>query len=275
MKCLKCGKEFPSSMVIEGKRRSLNHRKYCLECSPFGQHNTVKLTREHKCYTCGETNLSKFSKSNFSQCKACKAKYNLRAGKSKRKDIIKYLGNKCRHCGYEKWEPALDVHHLNPELKDRYFSTHNYWSWSRLVNELKNCILLCRNCHAAYHAGLIEENDLIKIPLPGNINQIRECLRKKYDRHYYNTSSKVKESKICNYCGKEFIPASKKNQKYCSQQCAKKASRKVERPSFEELINDLQDLKYNFCAVGRKYNVSDNAVRKWLKSYQKNNPGVA
>ena len=275
MKCLKCGKEFPSSMVIEGKRRSLNHRKYCLECSPFGQHNTAKLTKEYKCYTCGETNPDKFYKKIFSQCKNCKAKQNLRAVKSKREDIVKYLGGKCRHCGFEKWEPALDVHHLNPELKDKHFRNHSFWLWSRLVNELENCILLCRNCHAAYHANLIEEDDLIEIPLPDNIKEKRESLRKKYDRHYFNTSSKAKESRVCNYCGKEFVSDPNKNRKYCSQQCARKVSRKVDRPSFEELTNDLQDLNYNFCAVGRKYNVSDNAVRKWLKSYQKNIPGVA
>jgi transposase-like protein len=33
------------------------------------------------------------------------------------------------------------------------------------------------------------------------------------------------------------------------------------------LIAEINELGYS--AVGRKYGVSDNAVRKWLKDYQK------
>lgn len=43
--------------------------------------------------------------------------------------------------------------------------------------------------------------------------------------------------------------------------------RKVERPPYEELIREIEETSY--CAVGRKYGVSDNAVRKWLRFYQR------
>ena len=43
--------------------------------------------------------------------------------------------------------------------------------------------------------------------------------------------------------------------------------RKVERPSYETLLIELE--ASNYCAVGRKYGVSDNAVRKWIKNYEK------
>lgn len=39
--------------------------------------------------------------------------------------------------------------------------------------------------------------------------------------------------------------------------------RKVERPSKEDLIKDIDKLGYS--ATGRKYGVSDNAIRKWIK----------
>lgn len=39
--------------------------------------------------------------------------------------------------------------------------------------------------------------------------------------------------------------------------------RKVERPSYHELINEIELNGYS--ATGRKYGVSDNAIRKWLK----------
>jgi uncharacterized protein YjcR len=43
----------------------------------------------------------------------------------------------------------------------------------------------------------------------------------------------------------------------------KPETRKVERPSREQLQADLETM--SFLAVGRKYGVSDNAVRKWLR----------
>lgn len=43
-------------------------------------------------------------------------------------------------------------------------------------------------------------------------------------------------------------------------------NRKVERPSYEVLKGEVTRL--GFAATGRKYGVSDNAVRKWLKSYE-------
>jgi very-short-patch-repair endonuclease len=44
--------------------------------------------------------------------------------------------------------------------------------------------------------------------------------------------------------------------------------RKVERPSYEQLKKEIEETSY--CAVGRKYGVSDNAIRKWIKYYEKN-----
>jgi integrase len=41
--------------------------------------------------------------------------------------------------------------------------------------------------------------------------------------------------------------------------------RKVIRPSLEVLMSEIKELGYS--AVGRKYGVSDNAVRKWVKGY--------
>jgi len=65
-------------------------------------------------------------------------------------------------------------------------------------------------------------------------------------------------------------------QRYCSQYCGSRASvkhtgvdrperRKVERPSAERLVRDIKELGY--VGTGRKYGVSDNAVRKWGRRY--------
>lgn len=75
----------------------------------------------------------------------------------------------------------------------------------------------------------------------------------------------------CALCGQTFIPRYAR-QRYCSSYCGerhgnrnrapKPETRKVPRPPYEQLIADLQTM--SFCAVGRKYGVSDNAIRKWL-----------
>ena len=43
--------------------------------------------------------------------------------------------------------------------------------------------------------------------------------------------------------------------------------RVVKRPPFIQLKGEIKELGYS--ATGRKYGVSDNAIRKWIKSYEK------
>ncbi len=81
---------------------------------------------------------------------------------------------------------------------------------------------------------------------------------------------------VCPTCEREFRKKGGR-QRFCSQACwqaspeckaakAKARRRKVDRPSYKQLLADLQELSW--VAVGAKYGVSDNAVRKWLQRYQ-------
>jgi hypothetical protein len=49
-------------------------------------------------------------------------------------------------------------------------------------------------------------------------------------------------------------------------ECYRLKSRKVERPSYEQLKMDLKETNYS--ATGRKYGVSDVCIRKWIKYYE-------
>ena len=42
-------------------------------------------------------------------------------------------------------------------------------------------------------------------------------------------------------------------------------TRKVERPSYEQLMADVSSM--SFLAIGLKYGVTDSAVRKWIRWY--------
>ena len=49
--------------------------------------------------------------------------------------------------------------------------------------------------------------------------------------------------------------------------CKSKKQQTVTRPQYEQLMQEIEET--NYCAVGRKYGVSDNAIRKWVKNYEK------
>jgi hypothetical protein len=82
---------------------------------------------------------------------------------------------------------------------------------------------------------------------------------------------------ICATCGGRFRRKSTR-QRFCSQRCwhqseefgavrARARRGKVERPSYEQLLADLRE--HSWVAVGAKYGVSDNAVRKWVRRYER------
>jgi len=71
---------------------------------------------------------------------------------------------------------------------------------------------------------------------------------------------------ICKNCGKIFKARAIKNKirKYCNQECYSLNQRKVKnRPNKEQLLREIKES--NYCAIGRKYGVSDNCIRKWLE----------
>ena len=74
----------------------------------------------------------------------------------------------------------------------------------------------------------------------------------------YNSAEKC----YCADCGKPISRGSLR----CVD-CANIARRSVERPTKEELYNILIENNGNFVAVGRKFNIHDNAIRKWCDSY--------
>lgn len=51
---------------------------------------------------------------------------------------------------------------------------------------------------------------------------------------------------------------------YCSK-CSGVSRRKVQRPTSEQLEREIRSM--NWTAVGKKYGVTDNAVRKWARYY--------
>ena len=70
--------------------------------------------------------------------------------------------------------------------------------------------------------------------------------------------------RLCRICG-EAIKSSKKTVAHCSMRCSQLQFRKAERPTKEQ----LQEMVWNkpVTQIAKQYGVTDNAVKKWLRSY--------
>jgi hypothetical protein len=55
------------------------------------------------------------------------------------------------------------------------------------------------------------------------------------------------------------------NSRFCSHKCSHFVQRRTEHPTKAQLQEDIANLSWS--AMGRKYGVSDNAVRKWAKRH--------
>lgn len=67
------------------------------------------------------------------------------------------MGNKCAHCGIEYMgtnAPVFEFHHTDPSIKEDGVSRLLInKAWSKTLEELAKCVLLCANCHNQYHGG--------------------------------------------------------------------------------------------------------------------------
>lgn len=84
------------------------------------------------------------------RCGSCNTKIRRYRAKA---SAIKYLGEKCQHCGWQGNQAAFQFHHLNPQEKDFIIGNVANKRWEYIKNELSKCILLCSNCHAIEHSS--------------------------------------------------------------------------------------------------------------------------
>lgn len=156
--CLQCGVKFGNWIMIDGKSRNLCSRKYCLSCSPFGNHNTRRLglssKLSKKCLQCGK----KLRRQQYKYCSSrCQRddmyvtyidrwKQGLVSGATSAflasKHVGRYLrekyGDKCARCG---WHEINSITNRAPLEIDHIDGNHRN-------NSEDNLILLCPNCHA-------------------------------------------------------------------------------------------------------------------------------
>jgi hypothetical protein len=112
-------------------------------------------------------------------------------------------------------------------------------------NRLTNLRIVCPNCAATLDTHCARKRRLTRVE--------QECVR----------------------CGKSFRPRDGR-QRYCSRECGMRwdrsgiprpGARKVNRPPYSQLLREVRAV--GFSATGRRYGVTDNAIRKWLRQYER------
>lgn len=209
----------------------------------------------------------------FQYNKSCKSDTMIRA-------LTILRGWKCEKCGRTEWEGQqipLCVHHIDG---------------NHINNQIENLQVLCPNCHAQTdnYCGrnknkrppITDEQFVEALRQTTSIRQALQKLGINYAaKYYYDKAHKlIEENNIIQKPKKEKHQKTKSQEKikiepnHCidcgkiidnrSQRCDKR-QRRVEWPQRDELKNLIRT--ESFFSIGKKYNVSDNAIRKWCKNY--------
>lgn len=102
---------------------------------------------------CKKHGLTPFSDSVKPRCRKCAVESVVKIRQKLKAKAVEYKGGKCARCGYDKYQGALEFHHLDPKEKDFGFGNSTV-SWLKMKEELDKCILVCSNCHREIH-GLL------------------------------------------------------------------------------------------------------------------------
>jgi hypothetical protein len=167
------------------------------------------------------------------------------------------VDEKCSSCNID---PIWTGKHLSLHLEHIDGDHYN--------NTLGNLTFLCPNCHSftptyvGHNINPSDPNKKCKTENCQNFGREKSdlCLEC-YDRE------SSKNTKQCSglHCLELILDEST----YCRSCSSKTTARKVvDRPTLVQIKLDLTELK-SIKAVGRKYSVTDNTVRKWIIGYEK------
>lgn len=128
--------------------------------------------------------------------------------------------------------PDEVVHHLDGDRQN---------------NEPSNLLVLSRGMHARLHSWFDKGAPMAAKHGCIGVNSAK---------------AKAREPKYCEICS---LQLTKRQKRFCSSVCAHVHKRVVDHPSKDELSREMASA--GWVELGRKYGVSDVAVRKWAKQY--------
>ena len=140
--CKKCGENVPRRLVVDGKTKNLQNRRYCLKCVPFGSRSR-KHSSSAKYLTDDAKRASRTT---------IVTKWQRKTRRERKTKLVQMFGGKCFKCGYSKCYACLDFHHRDKSIKKFAIGSDGLLkTWNTIVEEAKKCDLICRNCHGELH----------------------------------------------------------------------------------------------------------------------------
>lgn len=271
-----------SSMISASKTLNIPFRRFKRIAMELGCYNPNQNWSNGKTSYNDDRLKTKYQNDLFSQ--NSKARRDFVKSIIIKNNLIEYS---CKECGISNvWNGkkiSLQIDHVNGIRND---------------NRLENLRFLCPNCHSqtdtwckknknTTNINFVNTNDIIStiirctsissviynlgiVDTQSNRLKIKDIIEKNnlnlkdIELKKNLTLEKSKDIKnirpklICEICGQE---TKKKN--ICIT-CSKFKQRKVERPTHDQLLIDIKELGYS--GTGRKYGVSDNSIRKWIKT---------
>jgi hypothetical protein len=261
-KC-ECGNVIPVSIIFNGQKKYLTNRKRCLKCSPFRLERASQNKDTNNPYKDWDEN----EKKKFSIYISTK-------GRVKKEELVGLYGGGCVICGYRKCLRALSFHHLDPKQKCFILNSNELRrrNWNQILEEASKCQLLCLNCHAEIeeqktqqlmieHWNGKELESFLKNPKWRKKDSTRNAIQKPTRDELLATLKTVKTRRALI---KHYKTSSKTISKWFKEYNISLVlpSHKPPKEILENLIWEMP-----FTKIGVKYGVSDNAVRKWAKSY--------
>jgi hypothetical protein len=142
-RCYKCGETKPLEEFAFANRETDKRQKVCKQCNKkYRRDNKEKANQYNTDYYIAHK--EEISLENKKQVRSAKI------------DIINFLGGRCKKCGmlYDgKNGAAFDCHHKDPSKKKFNIGWCGGKSLESILEEVKKCELLCRNCHNILHNG--------------------------------------------------------------------------------------------------------------------------
>ena len=181
---------------------------------------------------------------------------------------------------------SLFINSLNKFLSEMYLIDSNVVLDSIVTDDEENIIVKKYNLNIQqYYSMFLFCKEYLKYDSPYQLKRKKEKARKllvfleekiqNNENLKYNNSHFIDLRKKKKYSNGKYIKIKKKDCPYCGTKitnsadmcvdCYNKLQRRVERPSREVLKEEIRTT--SFLKLSEKYGVTDNAIKKWCKSY--------
>lgn len=108
-----------------------------------------------RCQTHGLTLYVRSGASGRYRCRLCRAAHVSARRRRVKRILVTEAGGRCHLCGYDRYDGALQFHHVDRAAKAFSLSAEGIArSIDRAREEAEKCVLLCGNCHAEVEGGV-------------------------------------------------------------------------------------------------------------------------